>query len=79
MEKNLLSDPEAGRLIMPKQNEASLGGHAVVLAGYDNPNRTFLVRNSWSAAWGLRGFFLMPYEYVLRADLASDFWNIKTA
>lgn len=77
MEKNLLSDHDAGRLIMPKQNEASLGGHAVVLAGYDAPNRTFLVRNSWGSGWALRGYYLMDFEYICRADLASDFWNLR--
>jgi C1A family cysteine protease len=75
--KNDFSDPASGRLIMPRQNEASLGGHAVVLAGYDYPNQTFLVRNSWGNSWGLRGFFLMPFSYVCRSDLASDFWTIS--
>lgn len=68
---------QSGRLVMPQLGEQPLGGHAVVLAGYDNPNRTFLVRNSWSTAWGLRGYFMMPYEYVLRADLSSDFWTVR--
>lgn len=74
--KNDFSDPAAGHLVMPKQNEAPLGGHAVVLVGYDFAAQNFLVRNSWGA-WGLRGYFLMPYSYVLRADLASDFWSIS--
>lgn len=77
--RNDFSDPSSGRLVMPRQNEASLGGHCVTLAGYDYPNRTFLVRNSWGPAWALRGYFLMPFEYVLRADLSSDFWNIQPA
>lgn len=77
--KNDFSDPLSGRLVMPKQNEASIGGHAVVIIGYDYPNRNFLIRNSWSDQWGLRGDFIMPYEYVLRADLASDFWTIGFA
>jgi C1A family cysteine protease len=76
--KNDFSDPASGRLVMPKQNEASLGGHAVLLVGYDYPARTFLVRNSWSPQWGLRGHFMAPFEYFLRPDLASDFWNITS-
>jgi C1A family cysteine protease len=48
-----------------------------VLVGYDYPNRSFLVRNSWSAAWGLRGHFIMPFEYVLRSDLSNDFWTVQ--
>jgi C1A family cysteine protease len=75
--KNDFRDPSSGRLIMPRQNEASLGGHCVVLAGYDYRERNFLVRNSWGSQWGLRGYFLMPFEYVLRRDLSSDFWNIQ--
>jgi len=75
--KNDRADPASGRLIMPRQNEAAEGGHAVVLVGYDYPNRSFLVRNSWSAAWGLRGHFIMPFEYVLRSDLSNDFWTVQ--
>lgn len=75
--KNDASDPLSGRLPMPRQGEAPLGGHAVVIVGYDNGPRTFLIRNSWGDAWGLRGMYLMDYEYVLRSDLSSDFWQIR--
>jgi C1A family cysteine protease len=67
-----------GRLPLPAPAERTLGGHAVMIAGYDDGDRNFLVRNSWAANWGLRGYFLMPYEYVLRGDLASNFWVIDT-
>lgn len=61
---------------MPKPTESVEGGHAVVLVGYDDPKKAFLVRNSWGDAWGMRGYFWMPYAYVLNADLAADFWTI---
>jgi C1A family cysteine protease len=64
-----------GRLQMPGPNDAPLGGHAVKWIGYDDKDRNLLVRNSWSNLWGLKGDFLMPYEYALR--FASDAWTIR--
>lgn len=75
--RNYRDDPASGRLIMPGRNERAEGGHAVVLVGYDYANRSFLVRNSWGGAWGLRGYFIMPFEYVVRPDLSSDFWTVQ--
>ncbi|HEX9366048.1 MAG TPA: C1 family peptidase [Vicinamibacterales bacterium] len=66
-----------GDVPMPGRNEALLGGHAVVAVGYDEPARRFLVRNSWGAAWGLRGYCTMPYEYLLDGGLSDDFWTIR--
>lgn len=72
-----------GRLPVPRTaNEASLGGHCVDAFGYNDEDgdwgRVFLCRNSWGAAWGLKGHFLMPYEYILDPQLSSDFWMIQT-
>jgi C1A family cysteine protease len=40
-----------------------LGGHAVPIIGWDDNvgGGSFLVQNSWGTAWGLNGFFYMPY------------------
>jgi C1A family cysteine protease len=38
-----------------------LGGHATPIVGYDDTKKAFLVQNSWSASWGLNGFYYMPY------------------
>lgn len=37
-------------------------GHAVVCAGYDDADSTFLLLNSWGRAWGREGWFRMPYR-----------------
>lgn len=66
-----------GTLPMPSPGEAPIGGHAVLAVGYDDAHRLVKVRNSWSAGWGLKGYFHMPYEYLLRRDLAQDFWMIE--
>ena len=65
-----------GVVPMPKRSEQVLGGHAVMLSGYDDSKQMFFVRNSWGVDWGVHGYFWMPYQYVLDASLASDFWTL---
>lgn len=67
----------AGKVPMPGPGEECLGGHAVVLVGYDDRERHYVVRNSWGRAWGDGGHCYMPYEYVESRELSSDFWVIK--
>jgi len=67
-----------GVLNMPAASENMLGGHAVVLVGYDDTTQRFLVRNSWGTDWGQHGYFTMPYAYVTSTNLADDFWTIRT-
>lgn len=66
-----------GRLPMPNSSDDPIGAHAVLCVGCDLAERTVLVRNSWSAAWGLKGHFLLPLEYILNPELASDMWQIS--
>jgi len=42
-----------------------IGGHAVVLCGYDDDKRQFTFRNSWGSYWGDNGHFYLPYEYII--------------
>ena len=67
---------------MPKPGEQCLGGHCVVMVGYDDnftnldgSKGAALVRNSWGVNWGLKGYFWMPYKFIQK--YASDFWVIK--
>ena len=66
-----------GVVPMPSSREQSEGGHAIVLAGYDDATQRFLVRNSWGPTWGIKGYCYMPYNYVTSSLLASDFWSIQ--
>lgn len=71
--------PEVARtgiVEMPHPDEQILGGHAVLIAGYDDLEQRFVVRNSWGAGWGHKGYFTMPYDYVCDPGLASDFWTL---
>ncbi len=77
---------QTGVVPMPDVNtEQCLGGHAVLVVGYDNSKQAFLVRNSWGnvypPAWpgsNETGSFWLPYAYLLNADLADDMWVITS-
>jgi len=66
---------QTGIVPMPRKSERTLGGHAVMAAGYDQSKKRFIVRNSWGPQWGQMGYFTMPYAYF--ETLASDFWTIR--
>jgi C1A family cysteine protease len=48
----------------PKSGEGILGGHAVLVVGYDDKKQYLTVRNSWSDTWGDKGYFYMPYKFA---------------
>ena len=74
-----------GKIPYPCPGEKSLGGHAIVVVGYDDKMKienascgkkttgALLIRNSWGTGWGDEGYGWLPYEYVLKG-LAIDFW-----
>jgi len=68
---------KTGHAPLPAASERSLGGHAVLGVGYDDRRQWFIVRNSWGAKWGMKGYFTLPYAYVTDADLTADFWTIR--
>jgi C1A family cysteine protease len=63
--------------LMPVPNKMAeniLGGHAVVIVGYNEKDQTFLVRNSWGEDWGIKGHFKMPFELI--KSLVHESWVI---
>lgn len=68
---------KTGRVPLPSTQERVMGGHAVSAVGYDDAGQVFIVRNSWGAGWGLKGYCLMPYAYLLHPGLSSDYWTIR--
>jgi len=69
---------QTGIVPMPAPGEQCVGGHAVIICGYDVTTGMFLVRNSWGSDWGIGGYFWLPFAYVVDASLANDFWTIET-
>ena len=77
---NWFFDPkirQTGYVSLPKPSDKQVGGHAMVIVGYDDKIKQFIVQNSWGKNWGDKGFCYIPYEYILNRTLAWDFWVIK--
>ncbi len=68
---------KTGHLQMPRPTEKFVGKHAVIAAGYDDSRKWFTVRNSWGDCWGIKGYFTIPYDYLLNRHLSTDFWTIR--
>lgn len=66
-----------GIVPLPLSFEKLLGGHAVLIVGYDDEMKLFKIRNSYGPNWGRNGYFYLPYEYVCDSDLSCDFWIIE--
>ena len=71
-----LTVAQTGIVPMPKAGEALLGGHAVLVVGYNDVNQQFIVRNSWGANWGDKGYFYLPYAYMTDPYIVTELWNI---
>jgi C1A family cysteine protease len=70
-------------LPLPAKDEQSIGGHCVVVIGWDFslqrfPVNVFEIRNSWGAGWGDEGHFWMDARWLYdpTLGLSSDFWVI---
>jgi C1A family cysteine protease len=54
----------SGAVPIPDPNvETLLGGHAVLVCGYNDEQRYWIVRNQWNQTWGDGGYCYMPYGY----------------
>ncbi len=70
---------KTGEVPFPQKGESQVGGHAILLVGYDDAKvigastGALLFKNSWGTSWGAAGYGWLPYDYVLRGQ-AEDFW-----
>ena len=65
---------QTGIVTMPEPSENAVGGHALLIVGVNVAEQQFIVRNSWGAEWGDKGYCYFPFDYILNPNLADDFW-----
>lgn len=67
---NNYSSQRTGWISMPLPSEKTIGGHAMLIVGFDKEEQLFLVRNSWGLdwaaenKWGYSGHAVIPYAYL---------------
>ena len=64
--------PSSGIVMRPTDEEiksADFGYHAMVVVGYSDETKFFVVRNSWGESFGDKGYCYIPYSYVCDPDL----------
>lgn len=68
---------QTGMVPMPNHDEQLLGGHAILICGYNMAKKVFTFRNSWGDGWADKGYGYLPFGYLLDKGLSDDFWTIK--
>ncbi len=70
------ADPICGFVEIPDPNEVKEAEkedinpyHAVIICGYSDEDKVFIVRNSWGHEYGDKGYCYVPYSYVSDKDL----------
>jgi C1A family cysteine protease len=67
---------KTGTVPMPDiDTEELLGMHCVAIWAYDDETKLFTLSNSWDKDWGDKGYFTLPYAYVLDPTLCQSLWR----
>jgi Papain family cysteine protease len=71
------STSKTGVIPLPAKSATIMGGHAIVIVGYNDAEKRVKFANSWGRNWGDHGYGYLPYEYVEK--YMSDAWTFKLA
>jgi Papain family cysteine protease len=64
----------SGKMDVFTTKRSSDGGHAMVIVGYDEDQKLWLVRNSWGADFGEKGYLWIPFESMTAYTNSYCFW-----
>ncbi|WP_020470370.1 C1 family peptidase [Zavarzinella formosa] len=60
--------------MIPPASGAPIGGHCMLVLGYDDADQIFMCQNSFGEDFGNQGFVFMSYAYLLQNQF--DIWTI---
>lgn len=59
---------QSGAFIKRPDPDEQCGNHAMVICGYSDEDKLFIVRNSWNTSFGDKGYCYIPYSYIGDTD-----------
>ena len=69
---------KTGIVPMLAKYDEPIGGHCMAICGKDDEKGWYVVRNSWGAEMGDKGYYYFPYDYILgNLTFTADFRVIK--
>jgi len=54
-----------------------LGGHSIIIIGFDDNTSNYKFINSWGMNWGDNGYGYIPYDYINNVSYADEFFILK--
>jgi len=64
-------------LTLPSPQDELLGGHAIVIIGFDDETDTYEILNSHGSSFASNGYFRIKSEYILNPELAFEFFIVS--
>lgn len=61
--------------IYKRVSNSLVGGHAIVIVGYNDKDRYLIIRNSWGTSWGERGYGRISYDDT--SGIGASTWKYE--
>lgn len=68
---------KTGKIPLPARDAKPIGGHTILVCGYDCRIQQWICQNSWGKDWGEKGYCYLPFLYLLDSSLCSDVWCLS--
>lgn len=69
----------SGTVPMPDESrEAPIGGHSLLVVGYDDEKKQLEFVNHWGSEWGSNGCGTLPYDFIFNEKYGGDFMAIES-
>ena len=69
---------ETGIIDLPQKFDYLLGGHSIIIVGYNDCIESYIFINSWGSSWGDNGFGIIPYSYINNKNYSDEFFVINS-